>query len=742
MTRTAREGAARARPNPPSEAERLRHASPSSLPYAPDSAAAIVAWLALLPCVALTAALVAFLAPPLSDLLYSADLRASFLPALPGEARAISPEPVENTRFLLSLTAPLLLAAATVWGLRRWRPRPSRASALAVAGVQAAGAAFVVACLVAQRDARWGTVYFDLRSLAVAALLAAAVVLAVRTPRARETARGWLRDTRARRIAAAAVALLVAGVWVLPAVNTETSSAWALASHDAPFHLDETFAVIDHLTPLTDFNAQYASLLPYLIALVLLLFGKTLLVFTIALCALTVLALMAIYGVLRRTTGSALAALLLFVPFAATSLFSISGGDAIRFTFGTYFPMFPLRYLGPYLLAWLLARRLQRGGRAAAWPLFLAAGAVLLNNYDFGSIALAATAAAVVATLDDRSPRALLRLAGQLALGVGGALAAYALFSLVRAGELPHFTRTFHYARLYGTAGYSNFPLPGVVGLQLVIFATYLAAIGTAVVRAATGAENRVLTGMLAWVGVFGLGAASYYVIRSGPVILPSTFSPWTLALALLAIAALARMATQPGRLPGLATLAVLFGVGVAATSVAQMPWPPSQLERVDHPPAGVAFEPRTSPLSAPVKPSADPAVQTFVASLADGPDRFAVREGAPVALFATQGHRLADAYGVVDVVPYTGPESIHTTEQLDESLDALADAGGNTALVDRAHVYRLGAALRARGFALLTQSGLRADWPASADLPADALVVGDLTKWVDTRRLRPAALG
>ena len=256
------------------------------------------------------------------------------------------------------------------------------------------------------------------------------------------------------------------------------------------------------------------------------------------------------------------------------------------------------------------------------WAIGIAAGLVLLNNSSSGWSPASRRPPRWPAALDEHSPRALLRLAGQLALGVGATIVAFTVFSLLRAGALPNVGRMLVYSRLYTSAGYSNFPLDGVVGLQLVIFATYVAAIGTATARAVAQAENRVLTALLVWVGIFGLGSASYYVVRSGAVILPQTFAMWSLALALLTIAALA----QPRRLPGLATLALLFGIGTSATSIALLPTPAEQLGRMQAPPPGMAFRVDRSQLTAAIQPTRDPQVRDFVSSLADGPDRFATR--------------------------------------------------------------------------------------------------------------------
>jgi hypothetical protein len=679
-------------------------------------------------------AAVIFLGPPLSELIYPSRLSFHFLPGDPGNVR---PERIEDARYVLALAAPILLVIATIVGARRHPRLPPGVTDASVAATQALSVGLVVICLVNQRKDIWATEYFGDVTLLVACALAVAVTLVARSAWA--TTHRFPRSLALRpaHIGLLVTALLISSIWTLPAINTEQSIAWAINPGEYAFQIDETFAVINGLTPLADFSAQYASLLPYIIALPMLAFGKTLLTFTITACALTVLALTAVYGVLRRVTGSAFAAFALFVPFMATSLFSVYENAGVRFTFGTYFPMFPLRYFGPYLLAWLLARHLAGEPRRPVWPLCFAAGFVLLNNFEWGVVALGATIAALLWTTHRLSARQLLRLACGVALGLAGALAAFSLFTLIRAGSLPDLGRAPEFSRLYGLAGYSVAPLRGVFGLHLIIYLTYVAAIGTATVRAIAHKPNRALTGMLAWAGVFGLGSATYYVARSNPELLPMTFSAWALALALLTVAVVQQIAAHPRRRPGLAALAVLFGMGIVACSVAQAPAPWTQIERVERPPAGR----QPQPLPSPIVPSQDPRVRRFVSSLADGPRRFVVKRGAPIALFLTIGHRVADAYGVVDVLPYTGAESIHTVEQLEDSLDALREAGGNTVLVEPTRIPPMYEVLFRRGFAMLTRSGLRATWPGGSIAWPGIVVVGGLTKWVDTRNLHPAAL-
>ncbi|HEU4702969.1 MAG TPA: hypothetical protein VFS37_10845, partial [Conexibacter sp.] len=479
---------------------------------------------------------------------------------------------------------------------------------------------------------------------------------------------------------ALAAGALLTGVWLLHAVNSDASIASVVPAvrYHLEFTLGEAFAVTNGLTPLVDYSAQYSSLWPFVEALVLAAFGKTVLAFTLAMCALTAAALLAVFGVLRRATRSSIAALALYAPFLATSMFAIGHASVNRASFGNYFGIFPLRYAGPYLVAWLAARHLdRRSGTVSAWLLFTAAGLVLINNADFGVAAVGASAAACVWGAERRDRRSLLTLVGVLAAGVATALALVALLTLARAGQLPQLGRVVEYARVYSAAGYAMLPLPGALGLHTAIYLTYVGAIGVATARALGGARNRVLTGMLAWTGVFGLGSAAYYVGRSQHEALRTTFSVWALALALLTYVALRALAAHPRRRPSIATLAVLFGFGIAVVSIVQTPLPWQQIDRIQ---SGLAAG--TSRYPFPLRAPADAATRRFVATVADGPSRFVYRRGAPVAVLLAIGHRLADAYGVANVSPYTGVDSLHTTQQVDAVIAALRRAGGNTVVL------------------------------------------------------------
>jgi hypothetical protein len=173
--------------------------------------------------------------------------------------------------------------------------------------------------------------------------------------------------------------------------------------------------------------------------------------------------------------------------------------------------------------------------------------------------------------------------------------------------------------------------------------------------------------------------------------------------------------------------------------SLAQTPTPWGQLQRLRAPFVATEEEPEPNPLA----PSPDPRVRRFVASIADGPNRFVYQRGAPVAILLTTGHRVADAYGVVDVSPYTGVESLETVQRVETALDALQAAGGNTVILPDPLDTSIYPILARRGFEPLTAHGLQ---PYSTSAPPSPLELPwpggqGVTKWVDARHLHPRAL-
>src|SRR6185312_12852466 len=286
-----------------------------------------------------------------------------------------------------------------------------------------------------------------------------------------------------------------------------------------PFWLDEVFAVLNHQAPLVEFHAQYAQLWPWATGGAMAAFGATFGVYSGVMVAATLATMTAMYATLRRVVRSSLLALALFAPFLATNLFSL----------------FPIRYGGPYVLAFLLARRLDGQRPRRATPLMLFAGLVVLNNPEFGMPAFAATVATLVVTLPRVTPRALARIAGAAALGLAGAIVAVSVFLLIAAGSLPHLGQLTEFSKIYGLDGFGMLPMPGF-GFHYAVYVTFAGALVLAAVRALERRDDVLVTGLLCWVGVFGLGAGSYYAGRSHPDVLIDLFSAWSFALALMLV--------------------------------------------------------------------------------------------------------------------------------------------------------------------------------------------------------------
>jgi hypothetical protein len=708
--------------------------------------AATAAWTAVLPCAAVAVVAIVLLGAPVGRLL-EAGQPFHLLPG--GVPQPFRPEPTEHGRYSIALAAPLLLVWATASLVRRPSAVPARLAAGAALVAQVALLATVVAALIGQQRLVYGPLYtathefsyqhpyFSPATLLMAAVLATTLTLGIRSIGVRETLASRLEPTRARALLATGLAAAVTVVWMLASVNSDASVASANPSlrFHLGFTLDETFAVLNGLTPLVDFTAQYGSLLPYVPALVLTVVSTSLLAFTLTMSALTTLALLAVFGVLRRVTRSPLGALGLYLPFLATSLFVTEGSGSLRDSYGSYFGIFPLRYAGPFLLAWLTARELDRGGKAGRWAIFPIAGLVILNNAEFGVAALGATLAALLWTAPTPRRETALRLAGMGAAGLLGAFALVSALTLVRAGELPQLDRLVEFARVF-SMGFGLLPIPAVLGLHLLVYLTYVAAIGTGTVLAMKRDANVVLTGMLVWIGVFGLGSAGYYVGRSHPYNLVALFSPWSFAVVLLAYVGIRALATRPSRWPSPATAVSLFALGVLSGSVTQIPAPWAQVDRL----TSSFTANQLNRYERPLEPIRDRENRRFFGTLADGPGRWASKPGAPVVILLATGHRIADAYGIVDVSPYTGAESMPTVEQVEETVTALRAAGGNTVLVPVEAGRGIFEALAERGFELVTATGL-----APPDAGADPVRLPwheqQVLKWVDARHLRAAAL-
>jgi hypothetical protein len=653
-------------------------------PLAPAEAA----WLAAVPSALVLLAIVLLLGPPLGRL-----LEPSSVPTFTASLRSsVRPEGTEHARYLLAALAPFAMAAAVALLARRvvTRPAHARAVAVAVRASQALTLAFLVAAVVAQRttvyryaagEDGFHRVYFTWPAFAFAAGAAALLLAALRRDTLTKRLAGWLGDTPRRTLAIRAVALVFTLAWLLTAINSDRSASAANfgVGINLRYWIAETFAVLDGRVPLVDFHSQYAQLWPFFTAGWMLLVGASVTTYSAIMVAGTAAALLGIFGVLQRIARSATAALGLYLPFVATSFFTENGPPDNRYGPVNAFSMFPIRYGGAYLLAWLTARTIDGAYRPGRWRyLFAVGGLVAINNLDFGLPALVATGAALAAAGVVKRANAA-RLLGEAALGLSTAVAAVSLLTLLVGGSLPRFGLLLEFPRIFGLYGFGMLPMRPF-GLHLAIYVTFAAAIVVATVRALGGERDRLLTGMLAWAGVFGLGASSYYVGRSHPEVLVDLFSAWALALVLLAVVVV-RELRRPGRRPAVAHVAVLVGFGLAVASIAQIPTPWSQIARLGR--------------SAPSYGFPKPVSGDFVEQYSERGER--------VVLLLPLGHRVAYERGLDNVSPYASSGSVPLVRQFTDTLDILRANGGHKLflLADDAFAERK-RILRSKGFRLV----------------------------------------
>jgi hypothetical protein len=619
------------------------------------------AWIAALPCALVVVAAIVLVGPWLGRTFMAPRGELFWQPT------AI-PEPEEHGRFVIALLYPLLVAAAMVALRRRGLPGIGRAATTALArSGELLAVGFAVVCLAAQRQFEYGPlyggliepfrrVYFTLPTLAVAALLAVASIVVLHRPRATAWAGRFLRETPARTIVAAVAAVALTVPWLMTAVVLESSAqntTWSVVGNIL-WSMNETYAVLDGTGPLTAFHSQYAQLWPYAFAVPMTLLGPSVGVYTITMVCLDLGALVAVFALLRRVVHSSLAALLLYLPFMATGFFMKLGPPDDRYGPANLFSVWPVRYAGPYLLAWLTARHVDRLAPRQTTLLLGCAGLVAINNPEFGIAAFCATLAALLWARPPDSWRPVARLAGSATLGLLAAGALVAVMTLAVAGQLPRFPQLFEFSRIYGLEGWAVAPMP-TLGLHLIIYGTFAGAIVVATARAAQRSEGVVLTAMLGWSGVFGLLAGAYFAGRSHPEVLIDLFSAWALAVVLLVVVAVRAIAARPSRRPRPAELAVLVAFGVTACSLAQTPTPWSQVDRLRE---------RGSEHVV-----GQPAAVRFVAA--------ATKPGEPVVILAPLSHRIGYDAGVTNVAPYSGIESMPTRGQLDKAIAALRDAGG-----------------------------------------------------------------
>ncbi len=613
-----------------------------------------IAWLLVPPCALATFVAVLVAGPVLGRALFSPSGEFVF----PGVA--VAPEPVEHGRYVVALLGPLLTSVLVVLIARRGLRFEPRLRCMLVGISQWAVVGGCAYCFLAGYGTFLGVIrlpwaesrFFTPPTLAIAAAFALLLAASLRLPAVAERLAAWTRETPSRAIFAATLATVATADWLLRAVNSDATIGGERVLNLVPWEMSESFAVLDGRTTLVDFHAMYSHLWSYVGAATLALAGATASTWTITMAALSGLGVLAIFALLRRIIGSSLLALVLYLPFMAIG-FWFEGSRADNGTsISNLFSIWPLRYAGPYMLAWLTARHVAGTAPRRTSLLFVAAGLVLINNLEFGIAGVAATCVAVLLT----QPRRWRSLAASVAGGLLGAGVLVASLTLVRAGRLPHFEYLLEFPHLFGIDGWGLQPMTAI-GIHLTLYGTFAAAIVVAVVRALREGVDPVLTGMLGWAGAFGLLAGTYFLGRSEPGTLVCLFSAWSLALALLLVAVADELVRRERR-PVLPELAVMFAFGLGIASLASTPLPWEQVAR----------------LRVPVPPP------LYKVPLQTGFVAAHTTRGERVAIFAPLGHRIAYDAGLENVSPYVNLEAIRTPTQLRFAVTA----------VKQGHVHRI----------------------------------------------------
>ena len=188
--------------------------------------------------------------------------------------------------------------------------------------------------------------------------------------------RGWV---------ATAIAVTATALWLLPAVTTDATlpEAGPLATGHIATQTGDYFAVVNGRTPLVDYIAQYANLLPLAVEPVLSALRPLDRSFSILMCVLSAIGLLAVYGVFREVTAGSWTALALYLPFVALSLFPWNDEGPFREFNGNYFGVLP--GASSDRSCWPGSARSPCDGGFPLWALYrIRRASSSINNAEFG----------------------------------------------------------------------------------------------------------------------------------------------------------------------------------------------------------------------------------------------------------------------------------------------------------------------------------------------------------------------
>lgn len=642
----------------------------------------------------------------------------------------LRPEPGEQLAYLLLLLAPLVLAAAVLTGIR-WEddPRGGRFSgSLLVAGLagQVLLLSLIVVSLFRQQEIyqyfaawQWGL------SVGIGLVALAIVLVGPRIADGQWTTsslRAGLESGYGRAVSAiVVVAFTVAYVSTTVYRDANIASAPGTTPYHLVFTLEEFAAVLGGRTPLVDFVPQYASLLPQLAWPFLAVVGLSVTTMTIFFATLSAIALISVFLAFWRVTGSAALAAVLYLPFLSMTFVPAFRGGAQTATVGSYYAALPLRYFFPLLLTFLVVV-LAPSARTwrAALILGVTAGLGLINNFEFGIAALGAVTVAVFVGVLSSEPEAdrwwaVVVAEFRLLTGVVLAVLLFALATLVRSGSLPDLSQSLYFSRQFATSGFFMLPMPGPLGLHLVMYLTGAIALVMALVCGVRGSvrpggRGSASLALLGYTSVFGLGAGSYYVGRSHPFVLIAVFCAWALCSAALSVEVVGRLRLAELRLP--ARLLQAMPVAAVATLFALIATTLSGADVL----AGQAGRLRVAESPSPL---ATLEMRAFV--------RDCAASGENVMLLYPLGHWIAADAGVENFFPYNLADSIITQQQVAEVVASLRVHSVTSVFLGKLastnSALAIKSALVGEGYALV------AERPAAVPV-AEVLADGELELW------------
>lgn len=660
-----------------------------------------LAWLAVVPAVAIVLPTMIWLAPPVARNVMPKPAWHVF----PSLTTLIVPEPVEQLRYFIALGTPLVILAFCL--LFRWQSdrrswTRGRWCDPAVIAVQVSLLAGLSYCWADQAGRR---PWFSTVNLILGLVFAGALFALLRHGLIlRRPGRTW-----------SVVAVITAGVltlvWLLPALYSDASITHAsgVLRYHVQFTMDELLTVANGRAPIVNYASQYTKVLPYLVAPVVAVVGTSVTTVTGIMWALSVVSMAAIYMTLKTVTGNAIAALFLYAPFLAVSNYTLVREGPERIVLATLYGVVPLRVAGPFVVASLLALELRRPRRWARVGLVAFAVLAAVNNLEYGL----ACAGAVLAGLfcgQGAGPWSWARskvLLAEAVAGVGAGAVTVCVLTLATTRSLPRPEYISHFNRAFAIEGFGLVPMP-TFGLHVLFFLTFCAAFVVAVVASATGSEvagrSPVLVGALGYSGVLGLGAYSYWVGRSHQDALFAVFPTWGFTVCLFAW----MIIREGGRLDGrnlrtvvIPAMLLLTCFGVMATVIVQVPSPVAQWGRMT---SGSISSGDPAPSSIVCLTSPQPTKPCPIA-----PDSFrhesAVRfveanttRGERVMVLTGLGHLIALESGVVNVSPYSHPDAIAFTEQMDFVFKSFARTGATKIFLGLSYPEIAGI-LRQRGF-------------------------------------------